>query len=263
MASQLTLLERFGNKAKSILSEIGGEKVDPSFQEEALWIANNVLTGCDSLVFNLIDRILAGLKNEPVPTKMISSAVKKAFISVKVSFLFLAPEFLSANLFCNFNRLCSIRFCPLLPTPYLLLPTPKSAESPLPPWPETPNTSVFPFSFFLFLFSSPPAWSHPFLSLNTRIDILENTAKVNLPNPDMRSLLEFNSASVREILDKLLTFIENPTILPDSGSSFQSNQGLVLQRKGSCTQKQSILISSDLLQDTQVQLKARKTGWTK
>ena len=44
---------------------------------------------------------------------------------------------------------------------------------------------------------------------------MESTVKVNLQNVQLKTLLEFNCTSIRELITKLLKSFENPPLLPD------------------------------------------------
>ena len=97
LAPQLVILERIGNKVRDILTETQAQKVDPERQEEVAWRANNVLTACDANLFNLVEKILGGLRDQQIATSKITSAVSKTFVAVKL--LAISSASLSALIF--------------------------------------------------------------------------------------------------------------------------------------------------------------------
>jgi len=170
MGSQLFLLDKIAECGKQILSEIKAEKINPSFQEEVSWLGNNVLTGCHSLLFTFIDKLLISLKNQSIPSKVISDTVTKAYISVRL--LTSATNNLALLLF---DKTCKEMVIDLA------------------------NNSLY------------------------QVDILESTAKVNVSKDQMLSLLEYNAASVRGIINKLLTTVDSVNLEDNDTSKGNNN----------------------------------------
>jgi len=85
MADHLVILEEIGFNAKALFEGTLSQRVDLAQEEEIAWTAGTVITGADSLIFNLVEKILGSLKDQPVPTKIITIGVSKVFIHVKVT----------------------------------------------------------------------------------------------------------------------------------------------------------------------------------
>jgi len=85
MSNHLQLLDRIGTKSLTILDALNAHNIDLAYQEDILWSSNSITNGCYSLIFPTVDKIIATLKDQSIPIKLLNEAASKVCLAIKVN----------------------------------------------------------------------------------------------------------------------------------------------------------------------------------